>query len=185
MRPVDPLTWQQVSPLLDRALDITDGDRAGFLADVRAQQPDLAPILEDLLIEYGQLCRTEFLEFTPPAVSPGPLPDSPYTLAGTVVGAYTLDVPLGAGGMGSVWHARRTDGRFEGTVAVKLLHLAALDAGGAERFRREGTVLARLSHPHIARLFDAGVTTAAQPYLVLEYVEGTSIDRYADDHRLD
>src|SRR5262245_12841749 len=149
MHPVDPQIWRQVSPLLDRALDITDAARAGFLADVRAQQPDLAPILEDLLGEYGQICQTEFLEFTPPAVTPGLLPDSPYTLAGTVIGAYTLDVPLGAGGMGSVWHANRTDGRFQGSAAVKLLHLAALDAGGAERFQREGTVLARLSHPHI------------------------------------
>jgi Tol biopolymer transport system component/serine/threonine protein kinase len=185
MRPVDPPTWRQVSPLLDRALDIADGDRAGFLADVRAQQPDLAPILEDLLSEYGQLCRTEFLEFSPPAASPDPLPDSRYSLAGTVVGPYTLDVPLGVGGMGSVWHAKRTDGRFEGGVAVKLLHLAALDAGGAERFRREGTLLALLSHPHIAKLFDAGVTAAGQPYLVLEYIRGESIDRYADEHRLD
>jgi Tol biopolymer transport system component/serine/threonine protein kinase len=185
MRPVDPLTWQQVSPLLDRALDITHGDRAGFLADVRVQQPELAPILEDLLIEYGQLCRTEFLEFSPPAASPDLLPDSPYSLAGTVVGPYTLDVPLGVGGMGSVWHARRTDGRFEGAVAVKLLHLAALDAGGAERFQREGTLLARLSHPHIAKLFDAGVTSAGQPYLVLEYIRGEAIDQYANEHRLD
>jgi Tol biopolymer transport system component/serine/threonine protein kinase len=185
MRPVDPLTWRQVSPLLDRALDITDSGRASFLAEVRANQPDIFPILEDLLGEYGQLCQTEFLEFSPPAASADPLPDSPYSLAGTVIGPYTLDVPLGAGGMGSVWHAKRTDGRFEGAVAIKLLHLAALDAGGAERFQREGTVLARLSHPHIAKLFDAGVTATGQPYLVLEYIRGESIDRHADEHKLD
>ena len=185
MRPVDPLTWRQVSPLLDRALDIEDGDLAGFLADVRAQQPDLAPVLEDLLSEYGLLCRTEFLEFTPPAVSPETLPDSPYSLAGTVIGAYTLDVPLGAGGMGSVWRARRSDGRFEGAVAVKLLHMGVLEPGGAERFKREGTFLARLSHPHIARLLDAGITPSGQPFLVLEYVEGARIDVFADTNRLD
>jgi serine/threonine protein kinase len=189
MRAVDPMTWRLVSPLLDRALDIADNERAGFLAAVRTDQPDLAPLLEDLLIEYGQLQETEFLESPQSSGSPdshdSPAPAPRYTLAGTVVGAYTLDALLGAGGMGSVWRARRTDGRFEGSVAVKLLHLAALDAGGAERFQREGTVLARLSHPHIARLFDAGVTTAGQPYLVLEYVEGLAIDRYADEHKLD
>jgi Tol biopolymer transport system component/serine/threonine protein kinase len=184
MRAVDPMTWRLVSPLLDRALDIADDERAGFLAEVRTDRPDLAPLLEDLLIEHGQLRDTLFLEA--PDASDPPASSSPrYTLAGTVVGAYTLEKLLGAGGMGSVWRAQRTDGRFEGAVAVKLLHLAALDAGGAERFRREGTVLARLSHPHIARLFDAGVTTAGQPYLVLEYVEGVAIDRYADDHKLD
>ena len=104
-------------------------------------------------MEHGQARQDNFLAL--PFALRGKPPD---ITAGTVIGPYTLDVPLGAGGMGSVWHARRTDGRFEGAVAVKLLHLAALDAGGAERFRREGTLLARLSHPHIAQLFDAGVT---------------------------
>jgi tetratricopeptide (TPR) repeat protein len=68
---------------------------------------------------------------------------------------------------------------------VKLLHLALLGEGGDVRFRREGTLLARLTHPRIARLLDAGVTSTGQPYLVLEYVEGARIDRFADDRRLD
>ncbi|HEX5633657.1 MAG TPA: serine/threonine-protein kinase, partial [Gemmatimonadales bacterium] len=85
---------------------------------------------------------------------------------------------------GTVWLARRSDGRYEGTAAVKLPNLARLDAVGAERFRREGTLLARLSHPGIAQLLDAGVTPDGQPYLVLEHVEGTRIDRYADERRL-
>ena len=86
--------------------------------------------------------------------------------------------------MGTVWLARRSDGRFEGDVAVKFVNLAVLDELTLERFRREGTVLARLSHPHIARLFDAGMGDSGQPYLVLEYVEGTRIDRYAAEQRL-
>ena len=86
--------------------------------------------------------------------------------------------------MGTVWLARRSDGRFEGTAAVKLLNLALLDQVGAARFQREGTVLARLKHPNIARLLDAGVTAGGQPYLVLEYVEGEPIDRWCDEHRL-
>ena len=57
--------------------------------------------------------------------------------------------------------------------------------GDTQRFAREGTFLARLSHPNIARLLDAGVTASGQPYLVLEYVEGLRVDRYADQHRLD
>jgi hypothetical protein len=107
------------------------------------------------------------------------------TLAGQMVGAYRLERPLGVGGMGTVWLGRRSDGRFEGAVAIKLLHLAVLDRLGQERFRREGTLLARLSHPHIARLLDAGVTPAGQPYLVLEYVDGVPIDRYAAARALD
>ncbi|HSK77028.1 MAG TPA: hypothetical protein VLQ45_11260, partial [Thermoanaerobaculia bacterium] len=78
-------------------------------------------------------------------------------------GAYELVEPLGAGGMGSVWLARRSDGHFEGMVAVKLLSAALLGAAGAARFRREGTILARLKHPHIAQLIDAGALAGETP----------------------
>jgi len=85
------------------------------------------------------------------------------TLAGLEIGAYTLERMLGQGGMGSVWLASRTDGRFEGRAAVKLMNLAQLSPAGQERFRREGTVRARLTHPGIARLLDAGVASSGQP----------------------
>jgi serine/threonine-protein kinase len=64
-------------------------------------------------------------------------------LAGLELGGYTLERPLGQGGMGSAWLARRSDGRFEGRAAVKLMNLAHLSPTGQERFRREGTALAR------------------------------------------
>ena len=100
------------------------------------------------------------------------------------VGGYLIERLLGRGGMGSVWLGRRVDGRFEGQVAVKLLNLASLDPVGAERFRREGTTLARLAHPGIARLLDAGVAPTRQPYLVLEYIDGEPIDEYANRRAL-
>jgi serine/threonine-protein kinase len=86
--------------------------------------------------------------------------------------------------MGTVWLARRADGHFEGEAAVKLLNLALLSSSGQKRFRREGSVLARLTHPNIARLLDAGVASAGQPYLVLERVDGVPLDEYARDHAL-
>jgi serine/threonine-protein kinase len=86
--------------------------------------------------------------------------------------------------MSTVWLARRSDGRFEGRAAVKFLNLALLDPVGRERFQREGMLLARLTHPNIARLIDAGVTQAGQPYLVLEYIEGRRIDHYCDEELL-
>ncbi len=101
------------------------------------------------------------------------------------VGNYTLEQPLGHGGMGSVWLARRGDGRFEGRAAIKFLDLALIDAQGIERFRQEGEVLARLDHANIARLIDAGVTDHGQPYLVLEYVEGEALDRWCVSRSLD
>ena len=108
------------------------------------------------------------------------------SLAGQTIGAYTLREPIGQGGMGSVWRAERSDGRYQASVAVKFLNLALLGRGGVERFSREGNMLARLSHPNIARLLDAGVAAAggSQPYLVLEYIDGVPIDVWCDQRSL-
>jgi serine/threonine-protein kinase len=86
--------------------------------------------------------------------------------------------------MGSVWRAVRADGRFDGYVAIKFVHAAWLGREGERRFRQEGVVLARLDHPHIARLIDAGALDPTRPYLVLEFVEGVPIDEYCERHEL-
>ena len=104
--------------------------------------------------------------------------------AGQRLGPYVLEAQVGQGGGGSVWRARREDGRYDAAVAIKLLHLALLGRAGAQRFRREGQILGRLTHPHIAHLLDAGVTPDGQPYLVLELVQGERIDHHCDARRL-
>ena len=107
------------------------------------------------------------------------------TLEGQQLGAYTLTTRIGEGGMGTVWLAERNDGRFTRQAAIKFVNVAAISARGEERFKREGRILGRLTHPQIAALLDAGVSPAGQPYLVLEYVDGQPIDRYCDRHGLD
>src|SRR6185295_17532586 len=97
---------------------------------------------------------------------------------------YRLASVIGQGGMGTVWLAERCDGRFEGRAAIKLLNIALMGRAGEERFRREGNILARLTHPHIAHLVDAGVSPTGQPYLVLEHVDGQRIDDYCNTHAL-
>jgi serine/threonine protein kinase len=106
-------------------------------------------------------------------------------MAGQSIGAYSLISQIGQGGMGTVWLAERADGRFERRVAIKFLHVLLAGSAAEGRFRREGTILGRLAHPHIAELLDAGVSPAGQPYLVLEYVEGEHIDRFCDQRALD
>ena len=174
---IDRTTWTLVSPLLDEALELPPSDRPGWLQRLQVERAPLAALVAELLGQHDRVLGTTFLE--------APLLGSSAGLSGTTVGAYTLESPLGTGGMGTVWRARRSDGRFEGAVAVKLLHLSALDSAGAARFAREGTVLARLSHPNIARLFDAGVMPGGQPFLVLQLVEGRRIDDHADEAGLD
>jgi eukaryotic-like serine/threonine-protein kinase len=166
--------------LLGEALDLAPAERAAWLARVREQEPALAPEVEALLAEEAGLDASGFLEARGPAGLDRPVA----SLEGRRFGAYTLERPIGQGGMGSVWLATRSDGRFDGRVAIKLLNLALLDPVGTERFRREGNALARLTHPNIGRLTDAGVSESGQPFLVLEYVDGTRIDRYCEEHRL-
>ena len=178
MSTLGPDRWRAIDPYLDRALDMSDRERASWLTGLRSESPELAAEIEALLDKHRALVIERFLEG-----SPAPLTGSPAE-AGRTVGAYTLLEPIGEGGMGAVWLARRSDGRFEGQVAIKFLAVAF--AGHAEeRFRREGTILARLTHPHIARLIDAGISPDHQPYLVLEYVRGEHIDRYCDEGALD
>ncbi|MGL4233937.1 MAG: protein kinase domain-containing protein, partial [Casimicrobium sp.] len=99
----------------------------------------------------------------------------PALATGHRCGNYALIEPIGRGGMGSVWRARRVDGLYEQEVAVKLLGSLALSAQARARFAREGELLARLSHPNIARLLDAGVTDDGQRFLVIEKIDGVDI----------
>ena len=136
MPPIDPERWRELEPLLDHALTLAPEERAAWLESLRAHSPELATGLGALLSGEDRADQRGFLS-EPPAMS----------LAGLELGAYTLERPLGQGGMGSVWLARRADGRFEGRAAVKLMNLGLLSPTGQERFRREGTALARLTHP--------------------------------------
>ena len=98
---------------------------------------------------------------------------------GTLCGPYRLDSLLGSGGMGSVYLAERVDGEVIRRVAIKLLRPGADSSRLRERFLAERQILANLSHPHIAKLLDAGHREDGQPYLVMEYIEGKPIDAYA------
>lgn len=181
-RDISKSRWPQLSPLLDELLDMEPTARAARLAALRALEPELAADLEDLLARDAELAGNDFLATPalPPTLTAAPL------MAGQAIGAYTLEREIGRGGMGSVWLARRTDGRYEGQVAIKFLSTGLLGHGDAGRFAREGQILARLTHPHIARLIDAGVALEGQqPYLVLEYVDGLTLDRFCASHQLD
>lgn len=174
-----PDWWQQVSPQLDKVLAIPEEQREAWLAEFRKQSPEIAARLQELLGQHANLAREGFLEHDPIGM------DRALGAPGQVFGAYVLVSPAGAGGMGTVWRAKRNDGRFDREVAIKLLQVTVAGSGDEERFKREGSILGRLQHPHIAELVDAGLSPAGQPYLVLEYVDGEHIDTYCNERSLD
>jgi eukaryotic-like serine/threonine-protein kinase len=177
---MDRQSWLRASRHLDRVLDLPPQERAACLAALRTEDPESAADVEALLAEHHLLSAEGFLDSKPTIR----LPEEPAQLSGVKIGAYTLVSSIGHGGMGTVWSAIRSDGRFEGRAALKLLNAALVGRSGEERFKREGTILARLTHPHIARLIDAGVTETGQPYLVLEHIDGQHINRYCDQKKL-
>jgi len=183
---LDPTQAARLSALLDDALARPPDARAAWLAELDDRDPLAGAHLRGLLASLSAAQAEGLLEgrgFADAGFAAALGTDD--TLAGRQIGPYRVLQPIGQGGMGTVWLAERADGLFERKVALKLVHLALVGSVLAERFARERSILAGLDHPHIARLLDAGVTPDGQPYLALEYVEGTPLTAYCDEHQLD
>ena len=163
---IDPAAWQDVQAIFADTLDLPDGQRESYLARVCAGRDDLLSEVQSLLAAHHR--AGAFIE---------PVPDR--------IGPYRLVEQIGHGGMGAVYRASRDDGQFQQQVAIKLLGPAGAGSG-YRRFLDEQQILANLSHPNIAGLLDGGITRVGVSYIVMEYVDGTAIDRYCDKQsRLD
>ena len=177
--------WRTALTLLDTALELEPSERAAWLRSLTPGEARLSPLLEELLHSHAEGSADAFLQKpaidalelgTPPG-APGTGPEPTETQ--TVVGPYRLLRQIGAGGMASVWLADRSDGLLDRRVALKLPHQTWGVASFADRMSRERNILAALTHPSIARLYDAGIAADGRPYLALEYVDGVPIDAYA------
>lgn len=170
--------WARIEQLCADALDLPPDERAAFLdrqcgheASVRAEVESLlgaAARDPDYLARPLLSPRDLLVDGTPDPV----LPDS--------IGPYRVIRRLGHGGMGDVYLAIQRVDDLERQVAVKVIR-GAISAEVLARFRLERRFLASLDHPGIARLLDAGATTANQPYLVMEYLDGMPLDQYLAD----
>lgn len=174
--------WREVLALFDRWADADESARAAELRRIEADHPALYPRLLAMIEADRAAEARDFLAAA--AQLPAVEPAAASHRAGTRLGAWELRDPIGAGGMGQVWLATRSDGLYSGRAAVKLLHATRLDAQAQARFAREGEFLARLTHPHIAQLLDAGLTPDGTRFLVLEYVPGERIDHWCDARKL-
>ncbi|MEO8061916.1 MAG: serine/threonine-protein kinase [Pseudomonadota bacterium] len=185
--PIDVKSWNTLNRLLDQALELPSAELGAWLANLPAEFAPLKPRLQSLLANAAEVETGDFLQTLPKfELAPGDLESNARVeKSGDEIGPYRLVRELGSGGMGVVWLAERTDGLIIRPVALKLPHGAWRRAGLAERMSREREILATLTHPNIAHLYDAGITPQGQPYLAIEYVEGTCIDAYSRDRELD
>lgn len=106
-------------------------------------------------------------------------------LVGTRAGSFVLRAPIGEGGSALVFRAERSAGTGVQTAAVKVLHSAQFSLRAERRFQREQAIVASLDHPNIARLIEGGVTERGQPYLAMDFVDGSPLTVHADEQRLD
>lgn len=176
--------------LLDEALDLPAGAaREAWLNGLSPIHTHLRERLQTLLAQHDAGAADDSFDTLPRF---HPLPDAMQAsepqsefVAGKVVGPYRLIREIGRGGMSVVWLATRTDEQLKRPVALKL-PLAALNRGRfANHFARERDILSALTHPQIARLYDAGISAEGQPYLAMEFVEGTPLIEHCDRLRLD
>ncbi len=176
-------SWAEADRLFDEALEVAPADRARWLDDACAGNAALRDQVEALL--RADAAAEGFLEISAVRCATPLLPEAETeSPAGRLIGPYRVERELARGGMGVVYLAERADGQFEQRVALKLLKRGMDSDEIYRRFLAERQILARLNHPHIARLLDGGVSAEGQPYFALEYVDGTTILAHCEAGRL-
>ena len=176
-------SWARVTALFEAARALPADEREAWLASTCADER-IAKEVRSLLRAYeddpGFLERPVSADEVATAVQDTPSPP----VEGRRVGPYRLIREIGRGGMGVVYEAEQADAEFTRRVAIKLVPSGWSVSELTTRFRYERQMLARLNHPGIARLFDAGTTEEGTPYFVMEYVDGQPIDVWCRDHGL-
>src|SRR6188768_241793 len=181
------MEWATLNNLLDQALELEEDQRERWIDDLPSDLAAFRSRLRRLLCPSSAPDSHHFLQTIPKidlqdratgdsAEEPPPSPES--------IAPYRVVRRLAVGGMGTVWLAHRTGLMVNRMVALKLPKGSWRGAAFAKRLAEEREILAGLNHPHIARLYDAGITGSGQPYLALEYVEGQPIDEYARSKQL-
>jgi serine/threonine protein kinase/Tol biopolymer transport system component len=179
-----PERWRAIREVLLGALELAPPERSAYLDRACATDQALRREVESLLTSSDE-ARSSFLESPPLAhLALAEALETEDSMAGHRLGVYQIVRRVGQGGMGAVFLAVRADGEFRQQVAIKLVP-PGLDSGELlDRFRVERQMLAGLDHPNIVKLLDGGSTPERVPYLVMDYVEGSPIDEYCDNHKL-
>jgi eukaryotic-like serine/threonine-protein kinase len=174
--------WQQIQSLFEELIETGPAERPARLASACGDDIELRSSLESLLA--SDQTRDDPLQQAIGEAAESLLEEHQDRLIGARVGPYRVTAILGHGGMSTVYRGERDDSQYQQTVAIKVLQHATLHPRLRSRLHSERHILATLDHPSIARLIDSGDLEDGTPYLVMEYVDGESIDRYCDSRTL-
>ena len=171
--------WQKLKEVFNAAIDLPENERESFLekqdANLREKVAKLINanenandfIVESAFVDVGLVDE-----------------DETDLYIGKQIDDYKILEEIGAGGMGTVYLASRSDESFNKKVAIKLIKRGMDTAAVLKRFVMERKILASLENPNIASLLDGGSTADGLPYLVMEYIEGNPITKFCDSHNL-
>lgn len=173
--------WTELVPLLDQLLDLPVDQRAAAITALDGDD-ELRELLRNLA---ARMATTGILDGDSGRYAKGEIAEESTAVAPAQVGPYRIVRLIGQGGSGSVFLAERDADGYVQSVALKLLRTGMHDPIEQDRFRRERRILARLEHPRIARLLDAGFTNEGVPWFAMEYVDGQSLTSWCDQRRLD
>jgi serine/threonine-protein kinase len=171
-----PERWRQVAKVFDAAVERPLSEREAFLGQACGVDATLHREVASLLAALPD--RDDIFERPAATIFELPDADDLPSLVGRRVGPYLITREVGEGGMGQVYEAVRDDDQFRKRVAIKMVKPGRETGLVLRRFRYERDILAGLDHPHIAALYDGGVTDDGHPYFAMEYVEGERIDRF-------
>ncbi len=174
--------WQQIQSLFEQLIDTGTDDRPARLASACGDDLELRSSVESLLSSDAK--REDLLLQAIGEAAESLLEEHQDRLIGTRIGPYRVMSVLGHGGMSTVYLGERDDAQYRQTVAIKVLQHATLHPRLRSRLHSERHILATLDHPSIARLIDSGELEDGTPYLVMEHVDGESIDSYCDTRTL-
>jgi len=174
--------WQKAKQIFSEALELEGEEREEFVRSQCEGQPGLYEEIMSLLRAHETQSSLDrpltniktTLSFHPPSGQ----------LQGKMIGPYRIIKSIGSGGMGTVFLAERDDEQFRQQVALKLIPGGITSQNQTQRFLTERQILASLSHRHIAKLLDGGITEHGQPWFAMEYVDGKPIDRYCNEKQL-
>jgi serine/threonine-protein kinase len=183
---MDSARWRRVSEIFDRIVDAPVGDRAALLEGFCGQESDIRRDVETLLAAdvLGDAFGAQTFELRAATAAAWMLDHDAAAPVGALIGSWRVVRELGRGGMGVVLLVDRADGQFEQRAALKLIKRGMDNEAVLARFLRERQILARLSHPNIARLLDGGLAADGRSYLVMEYVDGAPLLDYCAQHGL-
>lgn len=187
---MDTKRWASLNTIIDEALELDHDESISFVVnyeglseDIRLEAISFLTSIQNSTNFWDRLIESnyELIEHIDEHEIEVKQGGNSYTPG--QIGPYKILREIASGGMGVVYLAERADGHLQITVALKVIKRECIDENHIRQFTNERNILGKLNHPHIAHIYDGGITEQGRPYLVMEYVDGRPITKYCSENK--